>query len=241
MRESNSLDETGGCGALSPPAQAEGLLGPHLAQEVSRHEGFTPKIQVQGRRYCEGDIRTRRAHRFWPLASTSVLWNTRHHAFVRPRWVPGCKESYTEWEGILDPSHLLTLLLTLPQQQLAVAEFVSEQLLLGHRQEQALEVEASDEVQPHRAALEVMAAEAAGGVEPEHLHARAHTPETGSAPRTPGVEGAEEREGRGSEAQVLASTHLRRLPLQDVVQILLLAEHHVLQRGVCTAGAGIRA
>ena len=78
--------------------------------------------------------------------------------FRRPRGMGG------PW----DP-HLLALLLTVSQEQLQAPEVESEQLLFGDGEEEALEIQAPDDVVPDGAALPVVAAEATGLVQPDHL------------------------------------------------------------------------
>ena len=70
-----------------------------------------------------------------------------------------------------DP-YLLALLLTLLQEQLTALELGPEQLLSGDGEEEAPEVQASDDVEPHGAALAVVAAGAVGVVQPDNLDAR---------------------------------------------------------------------
>lgn len=82
------------------------------------------------------------------------------------------------------PTHLLTLQLTLPQEQLTAPEAVSEQLLFGGREQEALGVQASHDVVPDRAALTVVAAYAVGVVQPDHLDA--YTGDGGSVLRAEG-------------------------------------------------------
>lgn len=70
--------------------------------------------------------------------------------------------------GPWDP-HLLALLLTVSQEQLQAPEVESEQLLFGDGEEEALEIQAPDDVVPDGATLPVVAAEATGLVQPDHL------------------------------------------------------------------------
>lgn len=72
------------------------------------------------------------------------------------------------WEGPWDP-HLLALLLAVSQEQLQAPEVESEHLLFGDGEEEALEIQASDDVVPDGAALPVVPAEATGLVQPDHL------------------------------------------------------------------------
>lgn len=78
------------------------------------------------------------------------------------------------WEGPWDP-HLLALLLAVSQEQLQ-AQKLNLRISCLETEKEALEIQASDDVVPGRAALPVVPAEATGLVQPDHpgwMHERA--------------------------------------------------------------------
>lgn len=83
----------------------------------------------------------------------------------------GCPGLGAALEGPWD-AHLLALPLTVSQEQLQAPEVESEDLLFGDGEQEAPEVQASDDAVPDGAALPVVAAEATGLIQPDHLGVR---------------------------------------------------------------------